>query len=96
MRAVVGRELHLLHRPALPVRQVFRPQPLEELQHPRQALLVIDVLDRRMPARRIGRHVVLQGNGNIYQFARHGISSLVIVLVAGPAGRYVALRKTAR
>ena len=96
MRAVVGGELHLLDRPALPVRQIFRLQPVEELQHPRQALLVIDVLDGRMPARRIGRHVVLQGNGDIDQLARHGVSSLVIVLVAGPAGRYVALRKTAR
>jgi hypothetical protein len=73
MRAVVGRELHLLDRPALPVRQVLRLQPLEELQHARQALLVIDVLDGRMPARRIGRHVVLQGNGDVDQFARHGV-----------------------
>ena len=33
MRAVVGGELHLLDRPALPVRQIFRLQPVEELQH---------------------------------------------------------------
>src|SRR5437773_8469933 len=42
MRAVVGGELHLLDRPALAIRQVFRPQSVEELQHARQALLVID------------------------------------------------------
>ena len=80
MRAVVGGELHLLHRPALAVGQIFRLQPVEELQHSRQALLVIDVLDRRMPARRIGRHVVLQGNGDIDQFARHGVSSLDVLV----------------
>ncbi len=34
--AVMGGELHLLHRPALPVRQIFRLQPVEELQHPRR------------------------------------------------------------
>jgi len=28
-------------------------------------------------ARRIGRHVVLQGDGDIDQFARHGVSSLL-------------------
>ena len=86
MRAVVGGELHLLDRPALPVRQIFRLQPVEELQHPRQALLVIDVLDGRMPARRIGRHVVLQGNGDIDQFARHGVSSLDVLVVLDVAG----------
>src|ERR1044072_1286990 len=80
MLAVVGGELYLLDRPALPVRQVFRLQPLEELQHARQALLVVDILDGRMPAWRIGRHVVLQGNGDIDQFARHGVSSLVFLL----------------
>ena len=81
MRAVVGGELHLLDRPALPVRQIFRLQPLEELQHARQALLVIDVLDGRMAARRIGRHVVLQGDGDVDQLARHGVSSLIVLVV---------------
>ena len=80
MRPVVGGERYLLHRPALAIRQIFRLQPVEELQHPRQALLVIDILDGRVIARRIGRHVVLQGNGDIDQLARHGVSSLVFFL----------------
>jgi len=46
MRAVVSGERDLLNRPALPVREIFRLQPLEELQHARQALLVVDILDR--------------------------------------------------
>src|SRR5213592_3415192 len=80
MRAVVGGERYLLDRPALPIRQVFRLQPVEELQHARQALLVIDVLDGRVAARRIGRHVVLQGNGDVDQLARHGGSSLCVLV----------------
>src|SRR5205823_519776 len=73
MRAVVGRELHLFDRPALPVREILGLQTLEELQHARQALLVIDVLDGRVSARWIGRHVVLQGYGDVDQLARHGV-----------------------
>ena len=73
MRAVMGGELHLLDRPALPVRQILGLQSIEELQHARQALLVIDVLDGRMAARRIGGHIVLQGNGDVDQLARHGV-----------------------
>src|ERR1700688_197498 len=69
--AVMGGELHLLDRPALSVRQILGLQSLEELQHARQALLVIDVLDRGMPSRRIGRHVVLQRHGNIDQSSGH-------------------------
>src|SRR6476646_5494659 len=61
MGAVVGGELHLLDRPALPVRQILRLQSFEELQHARQALLVVDILDRGMTSRRIGRHVVCSG-----------------------------------
>jgi hypothetical protein len=72
--------LHLLHRPTLPVRQLFSLQSFEELQHARQALLVIDILDGRMIARRIGRHVVLQGDGDVDQLARHGVSSLIVLL----------------
>ena len=80
MGAVVGRELHLLDRPALAVRQILGLQPLEELQHARQALLVIDILDGRMSARRIGRHVVLQRHGNIDQSSRHGVSSEFLIV----------------
>jgi hypothetical protein len=58
--AVMGRQLHHLDRPTLSVRQFLGFQPFEELQHARQALLMIDVLDGRMSAGRIGRHVVLQ------------------------------------
>src|SRR6266446_9951276 len=72
MSAVVGGELHLLDRPALPIRQILRLQPFEELQHARQALLVIDVLDRGMASRRIGGHVVLQRHRNIDQSSGHG------------------------
>src|SRR5882762_5664818 len=74
MGAVMGGELYLLDRPALSVRQIFGLQSVEELQHARQALLMIDVLDGGMPARRIGRHVVLQRYGNVDQLSRHGAS----------------------
>ena len=43
---------------------------------------MIDILDGRVIARRIGGHVVLQGNGDIDQFARHGISSLLFLRLA--------------
>ena len=44
---------------------------LSDPEHPRQTLLVIDVLDGRMSAGRVGRHVVLQGHGNIDQPSGH-------------------------
>jgi hypothetical protein len=34
-----------------------------------------------MNARRIGRNVVLQRNGNVDQFARHGVASGDLVVV---------------
>ncbi len=71
MGTIVGRELHLLDRPALPVRQILGLQSLEELQHARQPLLVIDILDRGMSSWRIGRHVVLQRHGDIDQSSGH-------------------------
>src|SRR5438552_9886657 len=71
MGAVVGGELHLLDRPALPVRQILRLQPFEELQHARQALLVVDVLDRGVASWRIGGHVVLQRYRDINQSSGH-------------------------
>ena len=37
----------------------------KELQHARQPLLMIDILNCRMSSRRIGRHVVLQGGSEI-------------------------------
>src|ERR1700731_4402036 len=39
--AVMGRELHRLHRPALTVRQILRLQAWKESEHARQALLVV-------------------------------------------------------
>src|ERR1700730_902389 len=74
MRAVVGRELHLLHRPALPVRQILGLEPLEERQQLRQTLLVVEILNGRIGARRIGRRVVLQRYGNVDQFSRHALT----------------------
>src|SRR5882724_7426862 len=71
MRAVVGGELYLFHRPALTVGQIRSLQPVEELQHARQALLVVDILNGRMIARRVGRNVVLQWHGNVDQLSRH-------------------------
>src|SRR6266446_8393376 len=82
MGAVVGGKIYLLDRPALSVRKILGLQPLEELQHARQALLVIDVLDRGMPARRIGRHVILQRHGNVDQLSRHGAFSVILVISA--------------
>src|SRR5882762_9972494 len=75
MGAVMGGELHCLHRPALTVRQIFSLEAFKESQHPWQALLVIAVLNHRMDARRIGRHVILQWHGNVDQLSRHGASS---------------------
>src|SRR5262249_49742500 len=77
MRAVVGREIDLLDRPPLAVRQVLRLQAGKERQHARQALLVIDVLDGRMVARRVGRHIVLQRHGDVDQLSRHCARSLL-------------------
>src|SRR3954465_1190805 len=75
MRAVVGGQRDLLARPALAIRQILRLEAVEELQHAGQALLVIDVLDRRVIARRIGRHVVSERHGDVDQLPRHGPSS---------------------
>src|SRR5579883_2650300 len=44
MGAVMGREVDLLDRPALAVGQILRLQPIEELQHPWQPLLMVDML----------------------------------------------------
>src|SRR5438874_3396996 len=94
MGAVMGRQLHLLDGPALAIRQILRFQSLEELQHARQALLMVDILDRRMPARRIGWHVVLQRHRDVDQFARHGVFP---VFLYGSLLRYsYASRKPAR
>jgi hypothetical protein len=57
----VSRELDLFNRPTLTVRQVGGLETIEELQHARQALLVIDALDGRLPAWRIGGYVVCRG-----------------------------------
>ena len=89
MGAVMGRELHRLHRPALTVGQIARLKPRKEAEHARQALLVIVILDARIDAGRIGRHVVLQRHRDIDQFSRHGVSLvffqvLRIVRTTGP------------
>jgi hypothetical protein len=34
-----------------------------------------------MTARRIGRHVVLQGDRDVDQLTRHGVSSLIVLVV---------------
>jgi hypothetical protein len=81
MGAVVGRERDGLHRPGLSFRQILRLQPLKEAQHPRQALLVIVVFDHGMNAGGIGGYVVLQRNGNVDQFSRHGVASGDLVFV---------------
>src|SRR4051812_29130589 len=92
MGAIVGGELHLLDRPALPIRQVLWLQSLEKLQHARQPLLVIDVLDGGMPARRIGRDIVLQGHGNIDQSSGHQRSPEASVMLS--AQRQTSWRST--
>jgi hypothetical protein len=79
MGAVMGRELHRLHCPALCVRQIFGFQAFKKPQHARQALLVIVVFDDRIDARRIGRDVVLQWDRNVDQFSRHRAASNVVV-----------------
>src|SRR5690242_14412650 len=93
MRAVVGGERDLLHRPTLAIRQVLRLQPFEELQHPRQPLLVVDVLDGRMIAGRIGRHVILQWHGNVDQLSRHcALLRLLLWLQAWTPNSLAAVR----
>jgi len=80
MGAVMGRQLHRLHRPGLSVRQIFGLEAFEEPQHSRQALPVVVILNDRIDARRIGRHVILQRHGNIDQLSRHGAFSVFLVL----------------
>jgi len=60
MGAVVGGEAHRLHRPALAVGQIVLRQASEERQHLRQALPMVDIVDGRVKAGRVGRNVVLQ------------------------------------
>src|SRR5437762_7450706 len=71
MGAVMGRERYLFDRPTLAIGQILGLQSFEELQHARQTLLVVDILDRGMIARRIGRYIVLQRHGNIDQSSGH-------------------------
>src|ERR1700685_4192600 len=92
MRAVVSGERDLLHRPALAVRQVLRLQAFEELQHARQSLLMVDVLDGRMIAGRIGRHVVLQWHGNVDQLSRHCALLRFLLLQAWTPNSLAAVR----
>lgn len=72
MRAVVGGQRNLFDGPALAIRQILRLEPVEKLQHARQALLMIDILDCRVIARRIGRHVVSERHGDIDELPWHG------------------------
>jgi hypothetical protein len=78
MSAVMGRKLNLLHGPALTIRQILGLQPREEVQHRREALLVVNVVDPRMIAGRICRHVVVQRHRNVDQPARHDMFSSVV------------------
>jgi len=87
MRRIVGRQRDLFDGPALAVRQVLPPEAVEELQHARQALLVIDVLDRRVIARRVGRHVVFERHRDIDQRPRHGHSLEMVRCCFGAFGR---------
>lgn len=54
MRAIVRGELHALDRPPFAVGQVVGLQPRKIGKDLRQALLVIDIFDRGVKARRIG------------------------------------------
>src|ERR1700722_454703 len=91
MGTVMGGELDLFDGPALSVRQIFRLQSIEELQHARQSLLVIDVLDGRMVARRIGRNVVLQWHGNVDQLSRHRAFSFGLSVQATTFNSFAAV-----
>src|SRR5204863_131122 len=73
VRAVVGRDVDALDRPALAVRQIGGCQAREECAHLRRALLVIEIGDLRLGARRVGGDIALQRNGNIDDAAGHGV-----------------------
>jgi hypothetical protein len=65
MRAVVGREFDPLDRPAFAVRQVFALQAGEEFLQHRDGVAVSQICDRGFETRRVGGHVVLQGDREI-------------------------------
>ncbi len=81
MRPVVGRKGDPLDRPPLPVRQVLLLEAREKWQDLRQALLMIDVLDLRPEARRVGRDVVLQRGGDVDEAAGHGFPPDLLLTV---------------
>ena len=64
--AVVRGQADALDGPAFRVRQILRPQPLEEALQVGHAHLVVDVLDGGRVARRLGaRQVAVQRRGQI-------------------------------
>ena len=73
MGAAVRRQLDPFDRPAFAVGQFLDLQPREELADLLGGLLVIEILDARAVARRIGHHVVLQRDGNVDHRARHDL-----------------------
>src|SRR5712692_2440857 len=71
MGAVVGREIDVLDRPALAVRQVFLLEAGEEAGDLAGRILVLVILDLRPERRGIGDHVVLEIDGEIYEATLH-------------------------
>jgi hypothetical protein len=74
MGAAVRRQLDPFDRPAFAVGQFLDLESREELADLLGSLLVIEILDARAVARRIGHHVVLQRDGNVDHRARHRIA----------------------
>ena len=72
VRAVVGRQLHHLHRPALAVGQVLLLQAGEERLDLREGVLVREVLDLRREGRRVAQHVVFEVDRQVDESAGHG------------------------
>ena len=76
MRAVVRRQAHELHRPALAIGQVAFLQAGEEGLDLGEGVLVGEVLDLRREGRRIRHHVVLQVDGQVDELPWHGKTSV--------------------
>ena len=72
MGAVVGREIDVLDRPALAVRQVFLLEAGEETRDLAGRVLVLVILDLGPERRGIGNDVVLEIDRQIDEATLHG------------------------
>ena len=79
MRRAMCRQPHPFEAPAFAVGQVFFLQPGKEFEDVGGGRLMIEILDRRPVARRVGGHRVFQRNRDVDDFARHGVGRQLAV-----------------